>query len=78
MRKAAAPPVITVSHDVYDKILLAEQVIVVAEGRVERPIGPAAGGLLADLFSVRRCLLVTGADGPPPSRPGLMHRMVGG
>jgi hypothetical protein len=79
MRKAAVPPVITVSHDVYDKILLAEQVFVVAEGKGERPVGPAAGALLADLFSVRRCLLINGADaGPPPSRSGLMHGMVGG
>jgi len=81
MRKAPshffAPPIISVSQDVYDAILLAEGAVVVAEGKPQQPIH--ATGALPDFFTVRRCLLTTGADSVPPrSQPALLHRMVGG
>jgi hypothetical protein len=74
MRNSPAPPVITVTHDVYAKILQADGVIVVAEDSAARPI---AAGALPDFFSVRRCLLTTGPDAGPPWT-GMMRDMVGG
>jgi hypothetical protein len=72
-----SPPVITIAPDVYDAILLAEGVIVMVEGKPQRPIHST--GPLPDFFTVQRCLLTTGADsGPPSSAPALLRRMVGG
>jgi hypothetical protein len=82
MRKAAnhhvAPPVVTVAQDVYDQILLTDGVIMVADGALQRLIGPG-GSTLPNFFTVRRCLVTSGTDSrPPPGHVQPMHRMVGG
>jgi len=71
MVNAPCTPVITVSQDVYEAILLAERVMVVAGGPA---VAVDTGGGLPDLFSVRQCFLTTAGDAPA----AFLRRMVGG
>ncbi len=73
-------PLLSVSDDVYDAILLADAVLVVAKGR-EIPAGTAT--TLARFFAVRRCRLTVAGSAKPGHRAGhtgtsLMKSMVGG
>jgi ABC-type molybdate transport system ATPase subunit len=65
-------PVLTVSQDVYDEILRADRVMVVAEGRAERVHEVGEG--LPNFFSVRQCFLTSAQDAPA----ALLRLMVGG
>jgi hypothetical protein len=56
-------PVISVSDDVYNAILLAEGALIVAEGQ-ESPKMPLESGLkLPNFFAVRQYLLTAGHNG---------------
>ena len=70
MADASCTPVITVSQDVYDAILLTDRVMVVAEGK---PKCTLVTGGLPDFFSLRQCFL-TASDAPA----AILGLMVGG
>jgi hypothetical protein len=71
MADASCTPVITVSQHVYDAILLADRVMVVAEGKPKRTL--VTGGGQPDFFSLRQCFL-TASDAPEAT----LGLMVGG
>jgi len=71
MADASCTPVVTVSQDVYDAILLADRVMVVAEGKPKHALVTVGG--LPDFFSLRQCIL-TASDAPA----ALLRLMVGG
>jgi ABC-type nitrate/sulfonate/bicarbonate transport system ATPase subunit len=71
MADASCTPIITVSQDVYDAILLADRVMVVAEGKPKDAL--VTGGGLPDYFSLRQCFLST-SDAPA----AILRLMVGG
>ncbi len=71
MADASCTPVITVSQDVYDAILLTDRVMVVAEGKPKCTL--VTGGGLPDFFSLRQCFL-TASDAPA----AILRLMVGG
>jgi ABC-type molybdate transport system ATPase subunit len=73
MANEPCTPIITVSQEVYDEILLADRVMVVAAGRPRHH--REVGGGLPDFFSVRECFL-TGANDTPAA--ALLRLMVGG
>jgi hypothetical protein len=62
-----AVPMVTVSPDLYDAILLAGRAIMVAYGK------PRSG--VPDAFAARRCLLTEHGD---PAPAALLRCMVGG
>lgn len=64
-------PVLTVPQDIYDAILLAERVMVVADSKAA---GQKPSGKLPDFYEVRRCLLTAGPERHPISGAA----MVGG
>jgi len=60
MVHASCTPVIAVSQDMYDAILLADRVMVVAEGKPK--LSRMVGEGLPDFFSVRECYLTAGYE----------------
>jgi hypothetical protein len=72
MVNPSCTPVITVSQDLYDEILLAERVMVVAEGRLK--VSRVGGAGLPDFCSIRQCFLTNANDAPA----AVLQLMVGG